>query len=95
LHTASWAGSADTVALLLDRGADVTARDMRWRSQALEWALVGSGEMPDSAPRPDWIATVTRLLNAGGTLDSNSFDPGEPKQPSAAVLQLLRDRGLV
>ena len=44
LHAASWAGSANTVALLLAHGADLTARDSRWNSQPLEWALVGSGE---------------------------------------------------
>ena len=55
LHAASWAGSAETVALLLDRGADLSARDTRWQAQPLEWALVGSGEDPDSAPAPDWM----------------------------------------
>jgi ankyrin repeat protein len=95
LHTASWAGSADTVALLLEHGADLNARDTRWHSQALEWALVGSGEAPDSAPRPDWIATVARLLDAGARLDGVTFDPSGAKQPSAAVLQLLRTRGLI
>jgi ankyrin repeat protein len=95
LHTASWAGSADTVALLLEHGADLNARDTRWHSHALEWALVGSGEAPDAAPRPNWIATVTRLLDAGATLDGVTIDPGEPKQPSAAVLELLRSRGLI
>jgi Ankyrin repeats (3 copies)/Ankyrin repeat len=95
LHAASWAGSAETVALLLDRGADLTARDARWHSQPLGWALVGSGEAPDTAPRPDWVATVTLLLDAGASLDGITFDPDEPKQPSATVLELLRSRGLV
>src|SRR5581483_6347186 len=86
LHAASWAGSAETVALLLDHGADLQARDTRWDSRPLEWALVGSGEAPDSAPAPDWVATVTLLLEAGAPLDGITFDPGEPKQPSAAVM---------
>jgi ankyrin repeat protein len=94
LHAASWAGSADTVALLLKHGADLNARDTRWHSRPLEWALVGSGESPNSAPAPDWVATVGRLLDAGATLDGITLDPNEPKQPSAAVLQLLRSRGL-
>jgi hypothetical protein len=94
LHAASWAGSADTVALLLEHGADLTARDTRWRSQPLEWALVGSGEAPESAPTPDWVKTVSQLLDAGAAVDGITLNPDESKQPSAAVLELLRSRGL-
>jgi len=94
LHAASWAGSAETVALLLDRGADLSARDWRWESQPLEWALVGSGEAPASAPGPDWLATVTLLLDAGASLDGITLDRDAPKQPSSAVLELLSSRGL-
>jgi hypothetical protein len=94
LHAASWAGSAETVALLLDQGADLRARDKRWDSQPLEWALVGSGEAPNSAQAPDWPATVTLLLDAGAPLDGITLGPEERKQPSAAVLELLRSRGL-
>jgi ankyrin repeat protein len=94
LHAASWAGSAETVALLLDHGADLSARDTRWQSQPLEWALVGSGEAPASAPAPDWVTTVSQLLDAGASLDGITFNPDEPKQPSPAVLELLRSRGL-
>lgn len=94
LHAAAWAGSAETVALLLDRGADVGARDARWHSQPLEWALVGSGEAPDVAPAPDWVATVAQLLDAGAPWGEISLDANEPKQPSDAVLGLLRSRGL-
>lgn len=95
LHTASWAGSADTVALLLEHGADLTARDRRWHSRPLEWALVGSGEAPNSAPGPDWVTTVTRLLDAGAPVEGITVNPSEAKQPSAAVVDLLRSRGLV
>jgi ankyrin repeat protein len=94
LHAAAHAGSAETVALLLARGATLRARDTSWQSQPLEWALVGSGEVPDSVPAPDWVATVTLLLDAGATLDEIVLDPDEPKQPSVAVLELLRARGL-
>ena len=94
LHAASFAGSADTVALLLDHGADPSARDTLWHSQPLGWALVGSGEAPDSAPSPDWVATVALLLDHGASLEAITLDPGEPNQPSAAVLELLRSHGL-
>ena len=94
LHAASWAGAADTVALLLDHGAELDARDTRWQSQPLEWALIGSGEAPESAPAPDWVRTVTLLLDAGAWPDGITVNPDGPKQPSAAVLELLRSRRL-
>jgi ankyrin repeat protein len=94
LHAASWAGSADVVALLLDHGADLGERDTRWHSRPLEWALVGSGEAPAGAPAPDWVATVALLLDAGASHDEITLNPDEPRQPSAAVLELLRSRGL-
>ena len=94
LHAAAYAGAADVVARLLDRGANLGARDTRWESRPFEWALVGSGEAPDSAPGPDWVATVGLLLDAGASLDGVTFNPDEPKQPSVAVLELLRSRGL-
>jgi ankyrin repeat protein len=95
LHAAAWAGSAETVALLLAHGADLHARDSRWQSEPLEWALVGSGEAPEHAPSPDWEATVALLLGAGATLDGIVLNQNEPKQPSAAVLDLLRSYGLI
>jgi ankyrin repeat protein len=93
LHAASWAGSAETVALLLRHGADPTARDTRWNGQPLGWALVGSGEAPDEAPAPDWVKTVTLLLDAGAPTNEITVDDGGPKQPSAAVVDLLHSRG--
>ncbi len=95
LHAASWAGSAETVALLLERGADLSARDGRWQSHPLEWALVGSDERPESAPAPDWVATVALLLDAGASVDGIVLNPDEPKQPSAEVIELLHSRGLL
>jgi ankyrin repeat protein len=90
LHAASWAGSAETVSLLLAHDADLNARDSRWNSQPLEWALVGSGEAPHSTPKPDWVTTVRRLLDAGASVDAITLNPDDPKQPSSAVLDLLR-----
>lgn len=93
LHAACWAGSADTVALLLARGADLAARDSRWHSPPLDWALVGSGEAPEFASAPDWVAAVRQLLGAGVPIDDVPLDPADPKPPSAAVVDLLRSRG--
>jgi hypothetical protein len=38
---------------------------------------------------------VALLLDAGASLDGITFNPDEPKQPSASVLELLRSRGLL
>jgi hypothetical protein len=95
LHAASWAGCAQTVALLLARGADIQARDARWQSRPLQWALVGSGEEPESAPAPDWVKTVKLLMDAGAPLDEITLDPGQAKPASDAVLEHLRSRGLI
>jgi ankyrin repeat protein len=94
LHAAAYAGAADTVALLLDHDADLTSRDARWNGQPLDWALVGSGETPRLAPAPDWPATVTLLLDTGAPTDELTVRDGGPKQPSDAVVELLRSRGL-
>jgi ankyrin repeat protein len=93
LHAAAWAGSVEVVELLLRHGADVNARDRRWHSTPLDWALVGSGERPDFVSAPDWVATVTMLIDAGATLDT-APDLNDPKAPSHAVVEVLRARGL-
>ncbi|HLI61444.1 MAG TPA: ankyrin repeat domain-containing protein [Solirubrobacteraceae bacterium] len=94
LHAAAYAGAADTVALLLDHGAEVTSRDTRWASQPLDWALVGSGEAPESAVAPDWVRSAALLLDAGAPTDELAVGDGGPKQPSDAVVELLRSRGV-
>jgi ankyrin repeat protein len=90
LHAAAYSGSADAARLLLGRGADLEARDATWDSPPLDWAAVGSGERPATNARPDWIATVQALLEAGASTDSITLSPDEPKQPSPEVATLLR-----
>ena len=51
LHAASWAGSAETVALLLDRGADLSARDTRWQSPAARMGAGRQRRSSSAAPR--------------------------------------------
>ncbi len=94
LHAAAYAGDAETVEMLLGHGADLKLRDTRWNAQPLEWALVGSGEKPELATAPDWVATVTLLLDADAPTDELTVGDGGPKQPSTAVIELLRSRGL-
>jgi hypothetical protein len=65
LHSAAYAGNADVVRLLLERGADVDARDDRFDATALASATVGSGEQ---AGKPgDWMEPVRLLVDAGAT----------------------------
>jgi ankyrin repeat protein len=57
LHTAAYAGSADVARLLLDRGADIEARDTTWDSTPLtgvpdrDTTARSAQLMPDSASR--------------------------------------------
>ncbi|MGI8571403.1 MAG: ankyrin repeat domain-containing protein [Solirubrobacteraceae bacterium] len=94
LHVAAYSGAAETVRLLLDRGAAVTARDLRWESMPLEWGCIGSGEKPDDVPAPNWPAVVRMMIDAGSPLDevSPSFD--QPKPPSPEIAELLRNHGV-
>ena len=94
LHTAAYAGSAPVVRLLIEHGADLEARDGQWQSTPLDWAAVGSGYRPDSAPRPDWDATVRALLAAGASTAGISLDDDGPKRPSPEVADLLRAHGV-
>jgi hypothetical protein len=90
LHAAAYAGSADAVRFLLGRGANLEARDATWDSSPLDWATVGSGEQPATERRPDWIATVRALLDAGASTEGITLSPDEPKQPSPEIAALLR-----
>ena len=95
LHVAAHSGSVETVTLLLSRGADIEARDATFNGNALDWAVVGSGEQPSRAPDPDWEEVVRILLDAGSSTDRIVLAPGEPSQPSPEVASLLRERGVL
>jgi ankyrin repeat protein len=94
LHAAAYGGSADTVRLLLARGADIEATDTTWHSTPLEWALVGSGERPRKNPDPDWVATVAALIEAGADTSGITLSPDDVKPPSPRVAELLRGYGI-
>jgi ankyrin repeat protein len=94
LHAAAHAGSADIARLLLERGADVDARDDRWGGTPLVWAIIGSSERPDRNPRPDWPAVVEILASAGASFEGITLSPDDDHPPSPAVVELLRRYGV-
>ena len=52
--------------------------------------MVGSGERPGANRRPDWIATVQALLDAGASTAGITLSSDDPKPPSPEVAALLR-----
>jgi len=94
LHAAAYAGSAEAVRLLLERGADIEVRDASWDSTPLDWGAVGSGYRPDTSQDPDWTAVVQTLLDAGASTEGITLSPDNVKQPSPAVVALLRRHGV-
>ena len=94
LHAAGYAGSTVTVELLLDRGADLEARDTTWHSTPLVWAIIGSGERPADNPKPDWVATIRTLLDAGASTEGITLSADDEKPPSRQVAELLRSYGI-
>jgi ankyrin repeat protein len=89
LHAAAYSGSAGTVRLLLDRGADIEAQDTTWNSTPLGCAAVGSGEQPQANRAADWLETVRILIERGASTDDVTLDPDDPKPPSPGVADLL------
>ncbi len=80
--------------VLLDRGADIEARDTTWDSSPVVWATIGSGERPRHNPRPNWVATVRTLIEAGASGEGLTLSPDDLKPPSPEVAQLLRALGI-
>jgi ankyrin repeat protein len=89
LHTASYAGNAAAVRLLLDAGADVDARDARFNATPLAFATVGSGEQ---SGRPGHWAEVVRLLVGAGASREGVWVADKP--PSEELIDILLSYGI-
>ena len=90
LHAAAYNGSTQTVRLLLERGADIEARDTTWNDTPLGWAAVGSGERPRTNKTANWTETVQTLVDHGASTDDITLEPDDPKPPSPEVAELLQ-----
>jgi Ankyrin repeats (3 copies) len=85
LHAAAGAGAAELVAFLIDRGADIEAKDTTWAATPLRWATVGSGFGLGHNPRADWVRTVQTLI-ATGTSTDGVWLAGKPPSDDVAVV---------
>jgi len=83
LHWAAHEGYADTVRLLLDRGASIEVTDESYGGTPLGWALYGWGNR-HPRERRQYYETVALLVGAGATLDPQWFH-GDPDRERAAA----------
>jgi hypothetical protein len=91
LHAAAGAGAAELVAFLIERGADIEAKDTTWAATPLCWATVGSGLSLGHNTHPDWVTTVQTLIAAGASTEG-VWVTGKP--PSDDVASVLASHGV-
>jgi len=86
LHWAAFEGHADTVKLLLLRGAPVDVKDETFKGTPLGWALYGWGtrEKPE---RAHYYEVVALLVRAGAKLDSEWYEENENRRRAAAKMR--------
>ena len=73
LHWAAFGGHADTVRLLLARGASAVAKDESFEGTPLDWALYGWGSPHNTADRR-YYEVVALLARSGARLDDAWFE---------------------
>jgi ribosomal protein S18 acetylase RimI-like enzyme len=83
LHIAAYQGALDAVQMLIEAGADVSARDQRFHSTALSWAVYGLGRHGPVFKR-DQVGAATALLRAGATLTPDIRRTLEADNPQVA-----------
>ncbi len=86
LHRAAYAGRVDTVRVLLDHGASLTALDKEFKAQPLIWAAEGSRVYAGATDDRDHPAVARLLLAAGSptTWEKNDAPPGP-------IMEILAD----
>jgi hypothetical protein len=81
LHWAAYGGHADTVKLLLQRGAPVEAKDEAFGGTPLGWALYAWGNAADGEIEGRRYHDVVALLaRAGGKLDEQWYEDDEDRR---------------
>jgi ankyrin repeat protein len=74
LHFAAYEGHAETVKVLLERGAAVDAREDQFGGTPLDWALYGWGHIePKVVPQRQHAETVAQLVGAGARLNPDWY----------------------
>jgi hypothetical protein len=86
LHNAAWAGGADLVELLLQRGHPTNITDPRYNATPLNWALHDC-LVEKRHPEGDFVRVGKLLLDAGSPLDGIDFPTGH-----TAIDELLRPK---
>ena len=71
LHWAALRGEAATVRLLLERKAPVDARDEKYRTTPLSWALYGWGNEHGATPPGGYHDVVAQLVAAGAQIEAD------------------------
>jgi ankyrin repeat protein len=85
LHHACWVGNPQTVARLLDLGADPIARSGAKHGTPLAWAVLGSEAY--HTPGRDYVAVAERLIAAGAELEPRFIDAAQ-----GPLLEWLEER---
>jgi ankyrin repeat protein len=88
LHWAAYEGHADTVQLLLDRGAPVDVTDEIHGGTPLGWALYAWGNRrPRERERRSYYETVAILVRAGSKVDAQWFDGDADRERAAGKMR--------
>ena len=78
LHNAAWAGSADLVDLLIERGHPVDLVDPRFKATPLGFAIHDC-IVVKRHPEGDFVHVVNSLLQAGSRLDGVQYPTGDAR----------------
>lgn len=88
LHWVAFAGHADLVRLLLERGAPVHVMDKTHGGTALDWALYGWGtRRPGDRTQSSYYETVACLARSGSKVDPNWFVRNAERETAAGRIR--------